>query len=514
MNSYPALRERWPSSPAASGVFAQSFSHSSSGASPTVPPQPFQPGDGNGPAAPGAADSGPSPVDVISERLGSLKLQKSSFGSDLKSAVAPWNSQRWLTAAVLAVLFLFGFFAWRSGWFSRATTAGPVSNLPSTEVLAVTAVPNDTGDEAMASLSGYVVAESKIQVPAKVTGTVAELPIQEGSKISKGDLLVRLDGESFEYDLMQAVGSEEIAKAQLDELEQGSRIEDIEQLRANVEKAESRLGFCKKALARSKKLSGDVVAAQIDEEETNVREAEAFLKQVTFALQMSEKGSRPEQIAAAAGEVKRAKAVREKAQYLFDCTRIVSEIDGTVLQKLVELGESIRVDPVTGSPTLCVIANLDNLLAEIDVKEADLQHVTIGQDCLVWPESAPGLIYKARVERRAPVVNRTRGVVQVKVRILDPDDKLMPDMSCKVRFLSGSGSADQSVQVPELALVKQGKSPVVFVLEGDVARERTVTIGKTHDQWVEITSGVRAGEKVLLSRQPLVDGQSVQARVK
>ena len=79
----------------------------------------------------------------------------------------------------------------------------------------------------------------------------------------------------------------------MEELEQGSRIEDIEQLRANVEKAESRLEFRRKALARSKKLSGDVVAAQIDEEETNLREAEAFLKEVTFALQLAEKGSRP-----------------------------------------------------------------------------------------------------------------------------------------------------------------------------------------------------------------------------
>ena len=192
----------------------------------------------------------------------------------------------------------------------------------------------------------------------------------------------------------------------------------------------------------------------------------------------------------------------------------MADIDGTVLQKLIELGESIRVDPVTGSPTLCVIANLDNLLAEVDVQEKDLERINIGQACRVSPEAAPGLIYEARVERRAPVVNRQRGVVQVKVRIIDPDDKLMPDMSCKVTFLAGATSLGQGVHVPELALVKQGDSPVVFVLEADVARQRAVTVGKTHGQMVEITSGVRAGEKVLLSRQPLVDGQSVHARIK
>jgi multidrug efflux pump subunit AcrA (membrane-fusion protein) len=101
----------------------------------------------------------------------------------------------------------------------------------------------------------------------------------------------------------------------------------------------------------------------------------------------------------------------------------------------------------------------------------------------------------------------------VKVRILNPDDKLMPDMSCKVTFLAKSSTPSEGVQVPGLAVVKQGESPVIFVLDGDVARQRNVTIGKTHDKMVEIASGVRAGEKVLLSRQPLVDGQSVHCHV-
>ncbi len=475
----------------------------------------YQPDDGNGPAAPDASNGGRSPVDIISERLGSLKLQKTRFGTAaLNRAKVPWNLDHLRMAGVVLALFLCCYFVYRISGFGQASATGSVADLPSTEVVAVTAVSSGAAGEAMMSLSGYVVAESKIQVPAKVTGTVAELPIHEGSKISVGDLLVRLDSQPYESELKQAQASVEIAEAQLDELMQGSRLEDIEQLRANVEEAESRLNLCKTELARSKSLQGDVVRAEIDKDEANYHEAEAHLKQVTFALQLAEKGARPEQIAAAAGEVKRAQAVREKAQYLFDCTRITSEINGTVLQKFVELGESIRVDPVTGSPALCVIANLNNLLAEVDVQEKDLAQLSIGQACHVSPEAAPELVYAARVERRSPVVNRQRGVVQVKVRILNPDDKLMPDMSCKVSFLSGSASPGEGVQVPELAVVKQGKSSVIFVLEGDVARERAVTLGKSHNQIVEIASGILAGEKVLLSRQPLVDGQSVHCRVK
>ncbi len=72
------------------------------------------------------------------------------------------------------------------------------------------------------------------------------------------------------------------------------------------------------------------------------------------------------------------------------------------------------------------------------------------------------------------------------------------------------------MEVPQTAVTTQGDSPVIFVPDGGVARQRAVTIGKSRDQMVEITSGLHAGEKVLvsLSHQPLVDGQPVHCRVK
>jgi HlyD family secretion protein len=472
-----------------------------------------------GPAAakviPGIKSSEGSPVDAMSQRLSSLKLQKSQHRADLSIPNVPGHWRRWLAAAALLLaIFFVGRFTTRGGWFGQGLSAGASGASGTAEVVAVTVLSNgNAGEAAMPPFSGYVVAESKIQIPAKVTGTVAELPIHEGSKVAAGELLVRLDPQPYESELKQAVASVDIAQAQLDELEKGSRIEDIEQLRANVESAEARRDSAKKDLSRSKSLKGTISDAELDKAEFSVREAEANLKQLTSALRMAENGARQEQIAAAAGEVERAKAGRERAQYMYDCTRIVSDIDGTVLQKFVEVGESIRVDPVTGSPTLCTVANLDKLLAEVDVQERDLERIAIGQACLVSPEAAPELVYEARVERRSPVVNRQRGVVQVKVRILNPDGKLMPDMSCKVTFLANSGTPIEGLQVPELAVNKQGVSPVIFVLDGDVARQRNVTLGKTHDKMIEIASGINAGEKVLLSRQPLVDGQSVHCRV-
>jgi HlyD family secretion protein len=476
----------------------------------------LQPSDSSQPTKVAPAANGSAPGDAISERLGSLRLQKSHFVPNTADAGSGRNFRRWIASTVVAtavlLLLFLGWSIFRQSPLDSDVDGGQIASAGPTEVVAITAVSGDGGDGPRMSLSGYVVAESKVQVPVKVTGTVVELPIVEGSQVSAGDLLVRIDSQQYAIDLKEAQASVKIAKAQLDELNEGTRSEDIEQMRANFEQAEAQRDLAQKEYDRAKKLAGSLSEAELDKSKSTVLEAEAHLKQIRYALKLSESGARSEQIAAAEGELERAQAVLEKAQYLLDCTRVVAETDGTILQKFVEPGESIRVDPATGASTVCVMANLHNLLAEVDVQERDLEHVAIGQSCRVSPEAAPELIYEARVERRAPVVNRQRGVVQVKVRILDADERLMPDMSCKVTFLSGTVS--DGVEIPELAVVKQGTSPVIFVLDGAVARQRAVTIGKKHDQMVEIASGLRPGEKVLVSRQPLVDGQSVHCRVK
>lgn len=462
--------------------------------------------------APVGASSNQPAGEVISKRLGSLKLDKPGFRADMQKAKPARNLRRWVVLAVLLLLFCGGAMAYQKNWL--VLPAGKFNDQTETDVVAVTINGADGGsDDAIVSISGYIIAESKIQVSAKVTGTVAELPIIEGSKVSKGDLLVRIESQTYEADLKQAQASVRIAESRLAELQKGSRIEEIEQLRATLDQAIAKRDLGQKEFGRAEKLQGTISEAEMDRAHAGIREAEAFVKQFKAALEMAENGARAEQLAALAAEVDRAKAIEQKAQYMYDCTRVVSDLNGTVLHKSVELGESLRIDPISGTSLLCTIADLNSLMAEVDVQERDLARISVGQPCRVAPEAAPENVYEAIVERRSPVVNRQRSVVQLKVRILNPDDKLMPDMSCKVTFLRQSDAPKDIVRVPRKALVKEGDDSTLFVLENDIARRRVVKTGDSHDQMVEITSGVKAGEKVLLSRQPLVDGQAVSVRV-
>jgi HlyD family secretion protein len=181
------------------------------------------------------------------------------------------------------------------------------------------------------------------------------------------------------------------------------------------------------------------------------------------------------------------------------------------LQKNVNPGESIQADLVYTA--LCTLADLDDMEAEIDVQERDLHLVKIGTPCEVIPDAYPDRIYRGHLQRMQPLINRQRGVVQVKVRIDKPDSYLLPDMNARVLFLKEASSHNPDRDLPRIplkALVPGSDPPAVFVLDGERARRRVLEIGATIGDTVQVRSGLQAEDKVLLpGAQPLKDGKPV-----
>src|SRR5690606_4459656 len=111
---------------------------------------------------------------------------------------------------------------------------------------------------------------------------------------------------------------------------------------------------------------------------------------------------------------------------------------------------------------------LTDMRAEVDVNEADLNRVSLGQGAEVAPDAYPDRTYAARVVKMYPQVDRQKGTLKVEVQVLEPDDKLLPDMSARVTFLApptASPAADTTVLVPRAALRRdeQGNS-IVWVV--------------------------------------------------
>jgi HlyD family secretion protein len=439
----------------------------------------------------------------IAERVRTLRLEKEDL---IKTPRHRWRG-------ALLVLLLVGLgssavYGYTQGWRLPQLRAAPeLETLPAARERAL---------EILLDTTGYVAARHIVKVNPRVPGTVMELAIEEGQRVRKGDVLARLDDGQYRADLDQARAALSAAQAALAEAKLGARDEEIARARALLAQAEAQRELARSQLRRAQKLKNTISPAELERSQALAREAEAAVTQAAEGLKLLQRGPRPERLAALAAEVDRAKALVAKAQYFFDGTQIRAPSDGTVLQKSVELGETVRAEALAGN-NFCTLANLDQLQVEIDVQERDLASLRVGQPCLVLPEAYPDREYQGRVEWMSPIYNRQRGVRRVKIEITKPDELLAPDMNCRVQVLekAPAAEADKVVRLPVEAVRNEGDKRFVWLLNDGVARRRDVTVGTASQGKIEIRAGLGDGETVLLPEsQPLIDGQPVRVRAK
>ena len=169
------------------------------------------------------------------------------------------------------------------------------------------------------------------------------------------------------------------------------------------------------------------------------------------------------------------------------------------------------------------MADLSTLEVEADVSESSLSKISVGQPCEILLDALPDTRFSGSVSRMVPTVDRAKATVTTKVRFDRLDDRILPDMSAKVSFLSKK--VDQAANQPAIAVspdavvTRDGKS-VVFRLrtQGDATTVEAlpVTIGKAYPDAVEITSGnLKSGDKLVVRPgTKIVDGTAVVVQVK
>jgi HlyD family secretion protein len=317
-----------------------------------------------------------------------------------------------------------------------------VKNVPKADV---PLSPDKPGREVLLDLSGFVVPRTKIVVSPQVNGIIARVCIpEEGQQVKTGDLLFEVDDVRYRAEYEQAEAALAAAESQLEELENGRQPEDKAHARALYEQAKVQEKLAAVEYERARRLTPNVLGqAEYDRIVTNYYDARAAVKVQKTNVDIVEAKTRHEKINAAKAEVKRARAVRDRAKYYLDKTKIHAPADSegkprvfTVLQKNVNPGESIQADFVYTA--LCTLADLSEMEAEVEVQERDLPLLRKGMPCEVLPDAYPDRPYRGVLSRMQPLVNRQRGVVQVKVAITAPDEHLLPDMNARVLFLRDS----------------------------------------------------------------------------
>lgn len=258
------------------------------------------------------------------------------------------------------------------------------------------------GSRYVLDASGYVVAQRMATVSSKTTGKIIEILVKEGMAVETGQLLARMDStsEQIEFDLARSQGT--VA-------------------RAAIQEAQARLREAELSLRRTENLiKSDLVSmAQLDN-------ARATVDSLRAAVDMRK------------AELEVAEQRLALAQQHLDDTLIRAPFAGVVTVKNAQPGEMVSPVSAGGGFTrtgVCTLVDMGSLEVEVDVNEAYIKRVFIGQRVEARLDAYPDWTIPARVSAIVPTADRQKASVNVHVQFDELDPRILPEMGVKVRFL-------------------------------------------------------------------------------
>ena len=376
-------------------------------------------------------------------------------------AALPRRSARQTALVALAVLLLvapLGIWWWRAtpapatGYVTEPVDRGPIE-------VAVTA-------------TGTVNPVTTVQVGTYVSGPILAIDVDYNSPVTKGQRVAKIDPRPFQVKVQQAEAG--VATAH-----------------ANVAKARADLGIKKLAYERNRVLRQRNLIAQND-----LDTAQSDYEQAQAQLQLADAG------------VEQAQAELQEARINLGYTDITSPVDGVVVSRSVDVGQTVAASFQT--PTLFLIAqDLTKMQVDASVSESDIGGVANGQPAWFTVDAYPGRRFEGRVAqvRNAPVTLQNVVTYDVVIAVANTDLALKPGMTATITITTAH--RDDALRVPARALrfhpesAKEGEGAAVWRLDAEGTPQRVpIETGIRNEKVVEVTKGdLQPGQGVVVGKQ-------------
>jgi RND family efflux transporter MFP subunit len=379
----------------------------------------------------------------------------------------------WIVAGVVVAIALVG-----------AAVAYFVLRGPRFEVEVATAAPPaaSAGPTAILQATGYVTARRQATVSAQITGALTQVLIEEGERVSAGQVLAKLDDTAQRAALAQSVAQVQAAKAILVQVQ-------------------AQLDQSRRDLKRNQDLIDRHLVSQqaLETADTQVRTTAA-------------------QVASQIRQVELAEAGQRGAQVQLDYTTVRAPFSGVVTAKAAQAGEIVSPISAGGGFTrtgVGTIVDMDSLEVEVDVNEAYINRVRANQRAEAVLDAYPDWTIPAHVIAIVPTADRSKATVKVRIAIDQKDPRILPDMGVRVSFLeeaakggtearSQAAATPRGLLVPAGAIVERDGRSMVFTIEGDHAHAIPVTPGQTYGDLRQV-EGLTTGARLV--RAPPADMQ-------
>ncbi len=396
-------------------------------------------------------------------------LSKLTIDRESKS-FAPRRKRRWINKWTIGLAVIAIAVA---AMMMRSASA------PATVETATITTAYPTAAITVLNATGRVSAWRKASVSTKATGRLEWLGVQEGTRVKQGEVIARLEN----LDVSAA---------------RDSALATTTATRANLEQGEAEWRDAESSWKRSQDLYAKkfISESTLDTARARAEKAKAAVSSLKAAIGVAEANAR-------------------QAGVSVEQTLIRAPFDGIVLTKNANVGDIITpFSSATDSKGAVVnMADMETLEVEADVSEASLSKVKVGMPTEIQLDAYPDVRLLGEVSRVVPTVDRTKATLLVKVKFVEKDARVLPDMSSKVAFLSRAPKPEERKPVtavrPEAIVAREGKSVVYLINDRNVVKE--VAVGKPEKLGdLMQVSGLKAGDKVVLSPPERVkDGASV-----
>jgi HlyD family secretion protein len=320
--------------------------------------------------------------------------------------------------------------------------------------------------------TGTVNAVTTVLVGTQVSGTIKNLYADFNSPVKKGQIIAQIDPATFQAQVEQAKANLLAAKA-------------------NHEKAEATLIDAKRTKERNQALFSKNLIARSDQDtaETNYETAKASVN-------------------AAKSQIAQTVAALEVAETNLRYTKILSPVDGVVISRNVDVGQTVAASFQT--PTLFTIAqDLTKMQIDTNVDEADIGKITVGQEVEFTVDAYPDHVFKGKAwqVRNAPITVQNVVTYDVVIQVGNPELKLKPGMTANVSIIISTKK--DVLKIPNAALrfkpsekgliTSEKKGPGVWILAIDKPKRIPVSLGISDGNYTELVSGeIKEGQELIV----------------
>jgi len=343
----------------------------------------------------------------------------------------------------------------------------------------------------------------QVELSPKVTGYLEKISVQIGDSVRQGQVIAQIDRAEFVQKVREVEAKVAQAKAAADELEAGTRSEDIRQAEEAVKQAQSRFDNAKTTRERMEALYGRQIISKkdFDNADTECAVCEAQLSANQEKLKQLKEGARREVREGSRAKLKEMEAILAQEQIRLQNTQILAPFAGEIVRRNVDSGA--LVSPSTPVVTLI---HLETLKAVANVLEKDVGLIKPGMKAKILTEAYPGKPFEGTVARINKALDLATRTLQAEINIPNPGQLLKPGMFAKIEMVLKENP--NALAVPRDAVLKEDGKEFVFAVEGNQAFRKPVVTGIEQERLIEIVEGVKDGDKIVVRGQESLKDRS------